>query len=138
MVLRGGDRQARREGGVTSEHVDLDPALAADLTLAERMAAQVHVLRARADALRGPRRGQRSLMLAMRASSLEEELLAELGVEEGARVIAEMEHHAATRAAIERWLYALRLTERVMQPGSERPDQPRPDQPRPAIPERPG
>jgi hypothetical protein len=118
---------------MTSEHVDLDPALAADLTGTERLAAQVHVLRARADAIRGPRRGERSLLLAMRASSLEEEVLAELGVEDGARVMAEMADHAATRAAIERWLYALRLTERVMQPRGEGPDEARQ-----VIPEQPG
>jgi hypothetical protein len=118
---------------VTSEHVDLDPVLAADLTVVERLAAQVHVLRARADAFRGPRRGERSLVLAMRASNLEEVVLAELGVEEGARVMAEMEDHAATRAAIDRWLYALRLTERVMQSSDDGPDQARS-----AIPEQPG
>jgi len=118
---------------VTSEHVDLDPVLAADLTVVERLAAQVHVLRARADALRGPRRGERSLVLAMRASNLEEVVLGELGVEEGARVMAEMEDHAATRAAIDRWLYALRLTERVMQSSDDGPDQARS-----AIPEQPG
>ena len=118
---------------MTSEHVDLDPALAADLTGAERLAAQVHVLRARADAIRGPRRGERSLVLALRASSLEEEVLAELGLEQGARVMAEMAGHAATRAAIERWLYALHLTERIMRPPAEGPGGTRP-----VIPEQPG
>jgi len=38
--------------------VEFDPALTDGLTEAHRLAAEVHVLRARADGLRGPRRGE--------------------------------------------------------------------------------
>ena len=94
--------------------VDLDPALAAGLDAWQRMGAEVHVLRARADSLRGPRRGPRALVLALRASELEGELLSGVGIESGARILRDMEDHPAALAAIDRWRYAQQLTERIM------------------------
>jgi hypothetical protein len=94
--------------------VDLDPALSAQLTTPERKAAAIHVLRARAEALRGPHRGDRALLLALRASELESRLLTEVGIEQGARVMREMATHPATEAAVERWLYAQELARRLL------------------------
>ena len=62
----------------------------AGLTEAHRTAAEVHVLRARAEGLRGPRSGSRALVLAMRASELEQELLASAGLDRGAELLREM------------------------------------------------
>jgi hypothetical protein len=100
--------------------VDLDPALAEGLDRWQRMAAEVHVLRGRAESLRGPRRGPRALVLALRASELEAELLSTVGVEAGAAVLRQMETHPATTAAIERWRYAQLLAQRIM--SSDPPD----------------
>jgi hypothetical protein len=99
---------------VSSDRVDLDPSLSAELTDLQRRAVQVHVLRARADSIRGPRRGERALVLALRASELEQELLRDAGLEEGAAVLRDMAEHPATLAAIERWRYAQQLAYRIM------------------------
>ena len=93
--------------------VDLDPALVEGLDRWHLIGAEVHVLRARADSLRGPRRGERGLGLALRASDLESELLSQVGVEAGASILREMEDHPAALAAIERWRYAQQLAERI-------------------------
>jgi hypothetical protein len=93
--------------------VDLDPTLAEGLDRWQLMGAEVHVLRARAESLRGPRRGPRALVLALRASDLEAELLSGVGVEAGAEILRDMEHHPAAQAAIERWRYAQILAERI-------------------------
>jgi hypothetical protein len=52
-------------------------------------------------------------VLALRASDLEAELLSSIGVEAGAAILREMEHHPAALAAIERWQYAQALAERI-------------------------
>jgi hypothetical protein len=93
--------------------VDLDPALADGLDRWHLIGAEVHVLRARAEGLRGPRRGERALVLALRASDLEAELLSTIGVESGAAILRVMEEHPATLAAVERWQYAQLLAERI-------------------------
>jgi hypothetical protein len=98
---------------VTDSVVDLDPALAEGLTAEHRLAAEVHVLRARAETLRGPRRGDRALLLAMRASELESQLLSGAGLDRGAALLREMEAHPVTVAAIERWRYAQELAQRL-------------------------
>jgi hypothetical protein len=100
--------------GKAEAAVDLDPALAGDLDNWQRMGAEVHVLRGRAESLRGPRQGPRALVLALRASELEGELLSGIGVEGGAAILREMESHPATLAAIERWRYAQLLAERIL------------------------
>jgi hypothetical protein len=94
--------------------VDLDPTLAEGLTEAHRTAAEVHVLRARADDLRGPHSGDRALVLALRASELEGELLASAGLDHGAALLREMAEHEVTVAAIERWRYAQQLARRLI------------------------
>jgi hypothetical protein len=93
--------------------VDLDPELVRGLDRWHLVGAEVHVLRARAESLRGRQRGERALVLALRASDLEAELLASVGVEAGAKIIRDMEDHPAAVAAIERWLYAQQLAERL-------------------------
>lgn len=93
--------------------VDLDPELVQGLDRWHLVGAEVHVLRARAESLRGGRRGQRALVLALRASDLEAELLSTVGVEAGAEIIREMAEHPAAVAAIERWRYAQLLAERL-------------------------
>ena len=93
--------------------VDLDPELVQGLDRWHLVGAEVHVLRARAESLRGRERGQRALVLALRASELEAELLASVGVEDGAKIIRDMEDHPAAVAAIERWRYAQQLAERL-------------------------
>ncbi len=93
--------------------VDLDPALVEGLDRWHLIGAEVHVLRARAESLRGPRRGERALVLALRASELEAELLSKVGVERGAEIIRDMAEHPAALAAIERWRYAQLLAERM-------------------------
>jgi hypothetical protein len=93
--------------------VDLDPALVEGLDRWHKVGAEVHVLRARAESLRGVRRGERALVLALRASDLEAELLSTVGVEAGAKILREMEDHPAALAAIERWRYAQQLAERL-------------------------
>ena len=98
---------------MTEVAVDLDPALARGLDRWHLIGAEVHVLRARAESLRGPRRGERSLVLALRASDLEAELLSKVGVEAGAAILRDMEDHPAALAAIERWRYAQNLAERM-------------------------
>ena len=104
---------------MTSDRVDLDPGLSVDLTDVQRQAVEVHVLRARADGIRGPNRGARGLALALRAAEIEQTLLTEQGVEAGAGLLRDMETHPATVAAIERWRYAQELAERVLR---EMPD----------------
>jgi hypothetical protein len=94
--------------------VELDPVLAEGLTEAHLTAAEVHVLRARADELRGPRRGGRGLLLALRASELEEGLLASVGLDRGADLLRTMAQHPVTVAAIERWRYAQELSRRLI------------------------
>ena len=94
--------------------VDLDPTLAEGLTDEHRTAAEVHVLRARADELRGPQSGSRALVLAMRASELEQELLGEVGLDRGAELLRTMLDHPVTVAAIERWRYAQELARRLI------------------------
>jgi hypothetical protein len=94
--------------------VDLDPALSEGLTEEHRTAAEVHVLRARADDLRGPGGGSRALVLAMRASDLEQELLGRAGLGHGAELLREMADHPVTVAAIERWRYAQQLARRLI------------------------
>ena len=94
--------------------VDLDPTLAEGLTDEHRTAAEVHVLRARADELRGPQSGSRALVLAMRASELEQELLGEVGLDRGAELLRMMLDHPVTVAAIERWRYAQELARRLI------------------------
>lgn len=98
---------------MTEVAVDLDPALVVGLDRWHLMGAEVHVLRARAESLRGPRRGERALVLALRASDLESELLSKVGVEAGAAILREMESHPAALAAMERWRYAQLLAERM-------------------------
>lgn len=98
---------------MTEVAVDLDPALVEGLDRWHLIGAEVHVLRARAESLRGPRRGERGLVLALRASDLEAELLAEMGVEAGAAILRDMEEHPAALAAIDRWRYAQLLAERI-------------------------
>ena len=99
---------------MSSERVDLDPSLAGELNDLERRAIEVHVLRARADGIRGPRRGERSLRLALRSSELEQELLEDAGLERGAELLRVMAEHPATVAAVERWRYAQELAYRIM------------------------
>jgi hypothetical protein len=94
--------------------VDLDPTLAEGLTDEHRTAAEVHVLRARADDLRGPKGGSRALVLAMRASELEQVLLGQAGLDHGAELLREMAEHPVTLAAIERWRYAQQLAQRLI------------------------
>jgi hypothetical protein len=98
---------------MTDTVVDFDPALAEGLTSLHRLAAEVHVLRGRADTLRGPHRGDRALLLAMRASEREQQLLAVAGLDRGAELLRTMSDHPATAAAIERWRYAQELAERL-------------------------
>jgi hypothetical protein len=98
---------------MTDTVVDLDPTLSEGLTAGHRTAAEVHVLRARADELRGPRKGSRALLLAMRASELEQRLLGECGVDAGADLLREMADHPVTVAAVERWRYARELANRL-------------------------
>jgi hypothetical protein len=98
---------------MTEVAVDLDPALVKGLDRWHLIGAEVHVLRARAESLRGPRRGERGLVLALRASDLEAELLSQVGVEAGAAILREMEEHPAALAAIDRWRYAQLLAERI-------------------------
>ena len=98
---------------MTEVAVDLDPALVEGLDRWHLMGAEVHVLRARAESLRGPRRGERALVLALRAGDLEAELLSNVGVEAGAAILRDMEQHPAAVAAIERWRYAQLLAERM-------------------------
>jgi hypothetical protein len=98
---------------MTEVAVDLDPALVEGLDRWHLIGAEVHVLRARAESLRGPRRGERGLVLALRASDLEAELLSQVGVEGGAAILREMEEHPAALAAIDRWRYAQLLAERI-------------------------
>jgi hypothetical protein len=93
--------------------VDLDPELVEGLDRWHKVGAEVHVLRARAEGLRGVRRGERALVLALRASDLESELLSTVGVEAGAKILREMEDHPAALAAIDRWRYAQQLAERL-------------------------
>jgi hypothetical protein len=99
---------------MTDVLVELDPALAEGLTPAHRTAAEVHVLRARADELRGPSKGSRALLLALRASELEQDLLGRAGVDRGAEVLRDMAEHPVTMAAIERWRYAQELARRLI------------------------
>jgi hypothetical protein len=99
---------------MTDAVVEFDPALSAGLTETHRTAAEVHVLRARAEGLRGPRGGSRALVLAMRASELEQELLASAGLDRGAELLREMFEHPVTVAAIERWQYAQELANRLI------------------------
>jgi hypothetical protein len=94
--------------------VDFDPTLAEGLTDEHRLAAEVHVLRARADDLRGPDGGSRALVLAMRASELEQALLSRAGLDFGAELLREMTTHPVTVAAIERWRYAQQLARRLI------------------------
>lgn len=94
--------------------VDLDPTLAEGLTDEHRLAAEVHVLRARADDLRGPGGGSRALVLAMRASELESALLGRAGLDAGADLLREMAEHPVTRTAVERWRYAQELARRLV------------------------
>jgi hypothetical protein len=98
---------------MTEVAVDLDPALVEGLDRWHLIGAEVHVLRARAESLRGPRRGERGLVLALRASDLEAELLSQVGVEVGAAILRDMEEHPAALAAIDRWRYAQLLAERI-------------------------
>lgn len=98
---------------MTEVAVDLDPALVVGLDRWHLIGAEVHVLRARAESLRGPRRGERALVLALRAGDLEAELLSTVGVEAGAAILRKMENHPAALAAIERWRYAQQLAERI-------------------------
>ncbi|MDQ1650742.1 MAG: hypothetical protein QOG60_2799 [Frankiaceae bacterium] len=99
---------------MTDVVVDLDPALAAGLTDDHRTAAEVHVLRGRAESLRGPKSGSRALVLAMRASELEQALLSSAGLDHGAELLREMEHHPVTVAGVERWRYAQDLAQRLI------------------------
>ena len=94
--------------------VDLDPTLSEGLTEEHRTAAEVHVLRARADDMRGPGGGSRALVLAMRASELEQQLLGRAGLDSGAELLREMADHPVTVAAIERWRYAQELARRLI------------------------
>jgi hypothetical protein len=94
--------------------VDLDPTLAEGLTDEHRIAAEVHVLRARADDLRGPGSGSRALVLAMRASELESALLSRSGLDHGVELLREMLGHPVTLAAIERWRYAQQIARRLI------------------------
>src|SRR3954447_2570774 len=98
---------------MTDTVVDFDPALAEGLTSLHRLAAEVHVLRGRAETLRGPRRGDRALLLALRASELEQELLATAGLDQGAELLRTMSEHPVTTAALERWRYANKLAARL-------------------------
>src|SRR4051812_24937309 len=86
-------RPWRKVARMTDAVVELDPALSEGLTDAHRLAAEVHVLRARADSLRGPRKGERALMLALRASEREQELLGAAGLDTGAALLREMAEH---------------------------------------------
>jgi hypothetical protein len=99
---------------MTDTTVEFDPALSEGLTAEHRTAAEVHVLRARADDLRGPRRGERALLLALRASELEQSLLGTAGLDRGADLLREMADHPVTTAAIERWRYAQQLAQRLI------------------------
>ncbi|HSP36753.1 MAG TPA: hypothetical protein VLR26_03265 [Frankiaceae bacterium] len=99
---------------MTDVVVDFDSALSAGLTDAHRTAAEVHVLRARAEGLRGPRSGSRALVLAMRAGELERHLLESVGLDRGAELLREMFEHPVTVAAIERWQYAQELAHRLI------------------------
>jgi hypothetical protein len=98
---------------MTDAVVDFDPALAQGLTPAHRIAAEVHVLRGRADTLRGPGRGDRALLLALRATELEQELLSTTGLDRGAELLRTMNEHPMTLAALERWRYAQELASRL-------------------------
>jgi hypothetical protein len=98
---------------MTEVGVDLDPALVEGLDRWHLIGAEVHVLRDRAENLRGPRRGERALVLAVRASDLEAQLLSSVGIEAGAGILRDMQFHPATLAAIERWRYAQVLAERI-------------------------
>jgi hypothetical protein len=64
--------------------------------------------------MRGPRSGSRALVLAMRASELEQELLDGVGLDQGAGLLREMFDHPMTVAAIERWTYAQQLASRLV------------------------
>ena len=99
---------------MSSDRVDLDPALSAELTALQRRAVEVHVLRARADGIRGPRRGERALVLALKASEIEQSILEDAGLEAGAEMLRSMAEHPATVAAVERWRYAQQLAYRIM------------------------
>lgn len=102
---------------MTDTAVDLDPALTDGLGRDQEIAATVHVLRARADDMRGPRGGTRSLILALRASELEQQLLDSCGLEGGADALREMQDHPVTVAAVERWRYAQQLARELLATG---------------------
>jgi hypothetical protein len=93
--------------------VRLDPLLSAGLDAVQRQAAAVLVLRGRADALRG-RAGTRSLMLALRAKDGERQLLADVGLDEAAALLRGLDGHPAVVAAVERWMAATELAERLL------------------------
>ncbi len=98
--------------------VDLDQALVVDgegnqLSDDQQLAATVHVLRHRADGLRGPRSGSRALILALRAVEVEQQLLDSCGLEGGADALREMQDHPATIAAVARWRYAQELSRQL-------------------------
>ncbi|MCW2691961.1 MAG: hypothetical protein JWM48_1152 [Mycobacterium sp.] len=93
--------------------VRLDPVLAAGLTPAQRQAATVLVLRGRAEALRG-RAGSRSLLLALRATEAERQLLTDVGLDAAAELLRGSEGHPAVVAAIDRWVAAVELAERLL------------------------
>lgn len=99
--------------------VDLDGSLVQDcdgrqLTGDQELAATVHVLRARADDLRGPRSGSRALILALRGVELEQQLLDSCGLEGGADALREMQDHPATLAAVGRWRHAQQLSRQLL------------------------
>ncbi len=98
---------------------DLDEALVQDgdrrkLTDDQELAATVHVLRARADDLRGPRSGSRALILALQAVEMEQQLLDSCGLEGGADALREMQDHPATLAAVGRWRHAQELSRQLL------------------------
>jgi len=103
------------EGRAVSETaVNLDPALIKDLTEDHELAATVHVLRARAEDLRGRQGGARALILALRAIEVEQQLLDSCGLEGGAAALREMEFHPVTLAAAERWRFAQQLARELL------------------------
>jgi hypothetical protein len=50
----------------------------------------------------------------MRASELEQALLSSAGLDHGAELLREMEHHPVTVAGVERWRYAQDLAQRLI------------------------
>jgi hypothetical protein len=54
------------------------------------------------------------LLLALRASELEQGLLGTAGLDRGADLLREMADHPVTTAAIERWRYAQQLAQRLI------------------------